>query len=351
MNNNLSRLYFTPSLTTSLGGVNRLTSRQKSARRITSSNALKWLQGQEAYTLHKPLRTKFARRKTIVSGIGEQLQTDLIDVQKFKKANDGVSYLLTAIDVFSKRAWVIPLQSKSGENVREALKKILEDNRFRTIQSDKGKEYLNRLVQTLLRELGITHFTSENENIKASVVERFNRTLQTSMHRWMTYSNSERYIDVIDDLVSAYNNSYHSSIGLAPNEVNSENQEDVWLRLYPPTLKRKKPKLTVGDYVRISKTRLPFQKGYTASWSTEIYTISNVKNTHPIVYEIKDLNNEPILGTFYDQELQKVNKPDTFRIEKVLKRRKIGRKPQLFVKWLGYPDSFNQWIDQGDIVK
>ena len=108
--NNLSRLYFTPSLTTSLGGIKRLTSGLKTATRIKSSNALKWLRGQEAYTLHKPLRTKFARRKTIVSGIGEQLQTDLIDVQKFKKVNDGVSFLLTAIDVFSKRAWVVPIK-------------------------------------------------------------------------------------------------------------------------------------------------------------------------------------------------------------------------------------------------
>ena len=126
--NNFSDLYFTPSLPTSLGGVKRFISARNSGRKIKASNALDFLRSQDAYTLHKPVRTKFRRRKTIVSGIGEQLQTDLVDVQKYKERNDNVSYLLTAIDVFSKRAWAFPLQSKTGEAVRSALEKILTIN-------------------------------------------------------------------------------------------------------------------------------------------------------------------------------------------------------------------------------
>ena len=348
--NNFSELYFTPSLPTSLGGVKRLTSARNSGRKIKASNALDFLRSQDAYTLHKPVRTKFRRRKTIVSGIGEQLQTDLVDVQKYKERNDNVSYLLTAIDVFSKRAWAFPLQSKTGEAVRSALEKILTINQFRTIQSDKGKEFLNKKVQDLFSKFGVRHFTSENENVKASVVERFNRTLQASMHRWMSYTNDERYIDALDQLVTGYNARFHSGIGMAPNQFNEKNQEDVWLRMYSPESPTFKARLKVGDYVRISKARLKFQKGYTGSRSTEIFTVTEVKKTAPIVYEISDFNDDPVVGTFYEQDLKKVEKPETYKVERVIKRKTVRGKRMFFVKWLGYPDSFNQWISQDDLT-
>ena len=346
---NLSRLYYSPALSSSLGGIQRLTTQHKNATQIKTHNAIKWLRGQEAYTLHKPVRKHFPRRRTIVAGIGEQLQVDLIDMQKYKKENSGVSFLLSAVDVFSKKAYLKMLKSKSADEVCSALEEILQADHFRSVQSDKGREFINAQVQKMLKGRGVTHFTSENENIKASIVERFNRTLQNSIHRWMTYKNSYRYIEILEDLVDAYNNAYHSSIGMAPNKVNLNNQEDVWLKLYPPTLQRQKVKLKVGDYVRISKARQPFHKSYTASWSTEVYIVESVEKTSPPVYKIKDLNNENILGTFYHQELQLVDKPSTYRIEKVLKRKTVRGKQLVFVKWLGYPDSFNQWIDRKDV--
>lgn len=345
-----STRYYTPSHPSALGGVRRLTLERVNGEKVKANNARKWLSSQEAYTVHKSIRRKFPRRQTIVSGPGEQMQTDLVDVKKYRNQNDGILYLLTAIDVFSKRAWVVPIQAKTGINVRAALKKILDSTYFRTCQSDKGKEYLNHHVQSLFSENGVTHFTSQNETIKASIVERFNRTLQESMHRWMTYASTHRYIDLLPDLVEAYNNRYHKSIGMAPNKVCKENQEDIWLRLYPPTLERKKPKLDIDDYVRISKLRLPFAKGYTPSWSVEVYKVTNVKRTTPTVYEIEDLNGEEIVGTFYESELQKITKPDTYKIEKILKRKRVRGKNSYFVKWIGYPESFNQWITESDIV-
>jgi len=346
----LSQLYFTPRLKTSLGGVKRLISHHNSPYKIKVANAEKWLRSREAYSLHKPARRKFTRRKTIVSGIGEQLQADLIDMQRLKKENDGMAYLLTAIDVFSKRAWAIPIRSKSGEHVSAALNKILSNTNFRALQTDKGKEFLNKRVQDLLKENNVHHFTTENETIKASIVERLNKTLQTTLYRWFTYKNNSRYVDALDDVMDSYNNRYHTSIGMSPNEVSANNQEDVWLKMYPPKMHKIQPKLRVGDYVRISKARMTFERGYTASWTTEVYTIDGVQRTNPIVYTIKDLSNEKILGTFYEHELQQVTKPTSFKIEKVIKRQKRGRKYVYYVKWLGYPDSFNQWILQDDLV-
>ena len=101
----------------------------------------------------------------------------------------------------------------------------------------------------------------------------------------------------------------------------------------------------VGDYVRISKYKNIFAKGYMSNWSEEVFIISKIKSTVPWTYVINDLNKEEIIGTFCENELQKTNQKE-FRIEKVIKRK--GKK--LYVKWKGYDDSFNSWMDKKDLV-
>ena len=107
----------------------------------------------------------------------------------------------------------------------------------------------------------------------------------------------------------------------------------------------KDPKFQVGDYVRISKYKDIFAKGYTPNWSEEVFITSKIKNTVPWTYVINDLNGEEIIGTFYGKELQKTNQKE-FRIEKV--RKKKGDK--LYVKWKDHDNSFNSWIDKKDLV-
>ena len=110
--------------------------------------------------------------------------------------------------------------------------------------------------------------------------------------------------------------------------------------------KRQKPKFKFGDKVRITRKKGIFEKGYTSRWTEEVFTVSQVRYTDPITYKIVDYNNEEIQSTFYEQELQKTTQ-EMFRIEKVLKRK--GNKS--LVKWLGYPDSFNSWVNNDDLVK
>jgi len=127
------------------------------------------------------------------------------------------------------------------------------------LQSDKGTEFLNSTFQSMLRRRGIKFYTSENEDLKASVVERFNRTLKTKMFRYLTHANTRRYLDVLDDLLHLYNNTHHRSIGMAPSEVNANNEDVVRARLYPPKPKTYRWKYAVGDRVRISMQRQPFR--------------------------------------------------------------------------------------------
>ena len=103
---------------------------------------------------------------------------------------------------------------------------------------------------------------------------------------------------------------------------------------------KKGPKFKVGDHARISKYKNIFAKGYVPNWSEEVFIVNEIKNKVPWTYTINDLNGEKVIGTFYEKELQKINRKE-FRIQKVLK---------FYVKWKGYDNSFNSWINKKDIL-
>ena len=337
------KVYYDAKQPGSFGGVVPLARALKQKK----DDVREWLSFEDAYTLHKPVRQKFQRRRTIVGGIDHQWQADLIDVQKLKKNNGGNAYLLTCIDVFSKYAWVVPLKDKTGGSLVRAFQEIFASGRKPLkLQTDKGSEFKNRSVQKLLREEKIVFFTTENDDIKAAVVERFNRTLKERLWRFFTKSKNERYLDVLPDIVYAYNRSFHRSIQRAPVEVNFKNQEDVWQSLYGGrTFSSKRNKLKIGDRVRLSKTRRVFKKGYLPSWTFELFTVVAVLRTTPTTYTIKDDSGEVLEGSFYEQELQKVGEKTYYDIESVLDQRldKKGQREYL-VKWVGYDPSFNRWI-------
>jgi hypothetical protein len=264
------------------------------------------------------------------------------------KANDGYRYLLNCIDVFSRFAYSEPMKTKTAVEVTDCFEnKILRDRSINFLQSDKGGEFLNSKFQALLKVRGIRFYTSENDDIKAALVERFNRTLKERLYRYMTYKNTNRYVDVLPQIMLSYNNSYHRSIGRAPIEVNDENRDEVADRLYPPKPKKFKWKYRVGQTVRLSTSRMVFRKGYLGSWSEEIFTVTDRYPTVPVTYGIKDAAGEPVKGKMYELELQAVDKPadDFYLVERVLRTRRRGGKVEHLVKWLGYPESMNSWVE------
>ena len=152
----------------------------------------------------------------------------------------------------------------------------------------------------------------------------------------MTSVSKNVYIDKLDDIVNEYNR----TIKMKPVDVRDNTYID-----FKKEVNDKDPKVKVGDHVRISKYKNIFAKGYTTNWSEEVFVISKIENTVPWTYVINDLNGEEIIGTSYEKELQKTNQ-QKFRIEKVIKKK--GDK--LYVKWKGYDNSFNSWIDKKDLV-
>ena len=292
--------------------------------------------------LQKPIRRKFNKRRVLVNGIDRIWAADLVDMQAFSKFNLGVKYLLAVIDVFSKCGWLIPLKDKTGKSVASVLKTIFKERKPEKMWVDKGKEFYNKDVKDLI-EL----YSTENEE-KSSVVERWIRTMKEKMWKYFSANSTNVYINVFPDLVREYNNTRHSSIKMRPTNVSKkENELRVWKNLYPDYLEIKHINLNfyVGDRVRISKKKKTFEKGYTTRWTEDIFTIVEVKRTSPVTYRIADLNGEEIKGTFYEPELQKTSQ-ELFRIEKVIKR---GKKKSL-LKWKGYSDDFNSWVDKKDIV-
>ncbi|KAF8766363.1 putative uncharacterized transposon-derived like protein [Argiope bruennichi] len=282
---------------------------------------------------------------TLSYGINDLWQCDLVDLQHLAEHNNGFKYLLTVIDVFSKYAYVIPLKSKTSVAVKNAFEKLLQQVKPKHIQSDKGKEFYNTQLQSLFKRYSINHYSAEGDH-KASVIERFNRTLKNKMFRVFTYRKSYRYDDVLQSLVKSYNDSEHRSIGMAPSKVTRDFEPHIFKKLYGYTLKNSRVILNKGDLVRISKANKSFRRGYLPGWSDEVFMVSKVYPSYPTTFELQDLKSEAIKGRFYAEELQKILKrpEDYWHIEKVLKTKGKGTKKEYYVKWKGFDNRFNSWV-------
>ena len=345
--------YVTPGEPDAFAGADKLV-RAARAEGLKPSSVRSWLKTQPAYTLHKPIRKNFKRNRVIVNGKDEQWQADLVDVQSLKESNDDYKYILTVIDVLSKYAWAVPLKDKRGQTLVEAFGTIFGEGRQpERLQTDAGTEFINKKFQDFLKSKGIEHFVTYNDP-KAQIVERFNRTLKGRMWRYFDHANSIRYLDVLADLVKSYNNSFHRSIRMPPVLVTDFNAQDVWRTLYGKDIgkwRNVRFRFKVGDQVRLMKIKKTFEKGYMPNWTEEVFTITQRLRRIPPVYRVKEYDGTELKGTFYEDQLQKVEQKDDdlFRIENVVKSRGRGRQKEYLVHWKGWPNKYDQWIPASQI--
>ena len=141
---------------------------------------------------------------------------------------------------------------------------------------------------------------------------------------------------------------------MKPSSVNSKNSPQVWINLYEKKNLNKQslPKLKIGDKVRISIEKTPFQKRYDQIWTEEIFIITCIIASNPAVYKLKDQADEALKGTFCPEELQMVAEPDAYRIEKVIRKKKnADGSVSYLVKWKGYPEKFNSFVPESDLQK
>ena len=247
--------------------------------------------------LHKTIIKKFEKRKLYSQFKDNIWGVDLADMQSLSRKNKGIKYLLCVVDLYSKYAFVIPLKDKKGISILNAFDKIIKhyNRKPNKILVDQGGEFYNNIFKKWLPDNDIIMYSTYNEG-KSVVAERFIRTLKSKLYKHMTAIGKNVYYDVLDDVVNKYNNTKHSTIKMKPIDVRDNNNK----RVYIDEHNEKRSKFKVGDRVRISKFKNIFAKGYTPNWRSD-----KINNTVPYTYNLRDLNDEEIIGSFYDQELQK----------------------------------------------
>ena len=352
----LRDIYYNPS--TGYQSIERLHQRAKESGLKVSKKLVKdWLKTQDTYTRYKPIIRKHKYQKTFVRDLGDQIQMDLVDMGKYKSENKGFYWILTAVEILSRYAFTIPVYRKTTESMTEAVRELLKKfndkfGRYPSIaQFDDGKEFYNVGVKNLLESYNIKYFSTSSSR-KAAVVERFNRTLKTFMWKYFYANGTYKWVDVLDELTRNYNQTKHSVILMKPADVNESNKDEVWITLFGYGIDEfPRPKFSVNDTVRISKYKNIFEKGYEANFTEEIFKVVKIFRGDPNMYALKDHEQEPIIGRFYENELSAVDKKDdVYRVEKVLKRKKVKGEEMVLVKWLGYSSKHNSWIPKKDIM-
>lgn len=300
--------------------------------------------------LHTGARKNFMRRSYTMRGIDDTFQADLVEMIPYAKINNNFRYILCVIDTFSKYAWAMPLKNKTGEEVTTAMQKIFEkDKRIpKNLHTDQGKEFYNSKFQNLMKKYRINHYSTYSK-MKASIVERFNRTFLSKLWKIFSYNGSYKWIKPLEDVIASYNETSHRTIKMKPIEVNYKNAECILRERYKKnntlnTMHTNKYK--INDYVRISKYKSLFEKGYTPNWSTEIFKVNKILQTNPKTYLLQDSTGQKINGSFYEFEMMKTKYPNIYLVEKIIRRK--GSK--LYVKWLGFDSNNNSWIHKNDFV-
>ena len=224
-------------------------------------------------------------------------------MQSLSKFNKGYKYLLCGIDLFSKYAWVIPLRDKKGTSTVIVLPRTISQGRKpNKMWVDQGGEFYNKSFKYFLKTNNIKMYSTFNEG-KSVVAERSMKTLKNKIFKHITAISKNVYVDVLNDIVNRLNNTVHKTIKMKPIDVT----DDYYVK-YNEEFNKKDSKFKVGDHVGISKYKDIFAKGYTPNWTKEVFIVNKIKNTVPWTYSISDLNNEKILGSFYEKELQKTFK-------------------------------------------
>ena len=353
--------YKNPNLPGSFGGVRKFqTEYKRRGHNLKYNDARKALEGVDSYSIYKQVKEKFLTRPVVTMTIDHIWDLDLLSIPKdIVQVNDGYSFILGAIDIFSRFVFVTPLTSKKAAVVLQGFKDILSTTSRspHIVRSDDGGEFQNRLFTSFLKDRGIQLIHNEMKT-KANYIERFWRTLRVRIHRYMHENNTNRFIDKLPMFIKSYNNTFHGTIKTRPSDITFENE----LKFYKAQKERGdryldkkiKYKFSIGDKVRISHLKRPFKRSFDQQFTPEIFTVAKrYKRQGLPIYQVKDCSDSIIKGKLYQDELTLVNMPDdvSWPIDQVFrnKKRKIGGVLHYLVRWRNYPDACNSYVPAMDL--
>lgn len=342
----------------SFGGKNRVYEYYKD---ISNSAIDKALSYNDIYTRFKQHRKSKKYSPIYVHKKRELFQSDVtfFTDKTLVKANHGYQYLHCTIDAFTKMAWIYPLKENTCKSSLMCIKDILRKcgDKPKRINSDRGSEFTCNKFEKFMKNSKIKHYLSYSIR-KCPIIERFNLTIQQLLYKLMSAHNSHEWTKFLDDAMRIYLNRKHRTIQMTPLEAEKDENQPKLQVLYQMKYvkageKVKKPKYKIGDSVRIWKDRGQFHRGYMEDYTREYFTIVKVLNNLPVPrYKIKEQNGENVIGSFFEDELVEYNSSPNVNheIEKVIKARGKGRKKEYFVKFKGWPDSYNEWVKASNIV-
>ena len=269
---------------------------------VTMKETQQFLKDQLVYQLHfKPKPQPRKNQGSIVAGFENQMwMADLIDFQDVATRNKGYSYILTIIDVFSKKAQAIPLKNKGSDEMVVAFGKAFKESKPDVLKTDNGSEFINKDVENLFNKYDITHILNQAGNHKEmGNIEKFNQTLLNMLFKGFTDSSNLKWIDTLTDVVNIYNNTFNGAIKSTPNAYDHQKlaNQNAEKALNAPL-----PKLKKGDKVRMKIDKGAFGRGYTQNWSTDVFAIDSV--TKGGLYTIDGKK-------YHFDDLQKIDKVET----------------------------------------
>ena len=356
--NYLNDLYLNPHSPVSYSSPSKIwyeIKRQGKYTNIGQRRIQKYLTEFDSYSQYRPQIYNFKHPYVHVFGVGVQADSDLMDVSASSKFNDGVKFLYISIDILSKYLYVIPLKSKSANEVTSAARKIYTQHKISYLSTDRGSEYRSRSFKYLMRQLGIKHFFAGGST-KSAVSERVIRTIRGRIARFKAQNNTERYIDSLKDIVSGYNATIHSSTSIPPRDINKYNDYIALRNIY----KYKKPHKTrpyrfkVGDKIRISSAKSLFRRESYERWSYEIFEVtSRFRKDGVNLYKIRGCDDDQDLqGSFFQEELSKVKQDinHQYKISKFLDEENRYGVPYVLVQWKNYPRSCATWLPKTSVA-
>ena len=254
--------------------------------------------------LNKPIINKFERKKVVVNYIDEIHSCDLVDMVKYARVNRGYKYIFTNIHIFSKYAWSFPLKTKTVKEIKSCFQKIFKERKPSYIWSDQESSFFSKEMLKFFEDHNIK-IDYTHSNLKAVVIERFDRSLRELMMKSFVKSNNTVWYNILPELIQTYNNRYHHTINMKPIDANKSNEKHIKM-ICNYNITNKKPKYKINDLVRISlKRRQLFDKPPgNIKWIEELFKIYKINKSNVITYQLKDMNDEIINGQFHEKGLQ-----------------------------------------------
>ena len=337
---------------------------QKEDTEIKLSDVKDWLKKQYAYTVHRRAFYKIPLRKVRTERIGDCWSADLIDISGLSSYNSGFSWIATFLDNFSRFAWARELKRKTTKETGDALLSVIAANEGSPYRlwSDDGTEWTS--LKNIYELEEIERYSTRSP-IKATLIERFNKTLQNSLYKAMTARNTVRWVDLLQDTVHSYNHRVHSSLhGLTPFEAHKKENEEFLRQKFREDRERYKKKVkekqsyTEGDQIRVVKRRKLFSRGYEDNYEPEIRTVEEVYPTHPRTFRVSGkhqrfYSREIIPAESAEKEAEKIyfiERTRTVGAKTLRSGNTSGGQTEYLLKARNQPD-ISTWVSEAEIQR